>query len=149
MNSVTVELASLLCTGLLAGALLVIDYGIRGPLWSLEQRSQMLMRKALIYRLRILMPVIFIPAVLTSVANAVLGNASSGSTFRFVGACLVVSCFVTTLTGTAPINKAVLSWDTDLPPPDWRSQIRRWERLDTFRTWTGITAFAFLLYAVK
>jgi hypothetical protein len=54
---------------------------------------------------------------------------------------------LTTLLGTAPINKAILTWRADSLPENWMSEIRRWERLDTIRTWIGLIAFALMLLA--
>jgi hypothetical protein len=39
-------------------------------------------------------------------------------------------------------------WPADAPPADWRSTIRRWGRLDVFRSSMAILAFAFFLTAV-
>ncbi|SRR6266487_2765213 len=75
--TVVLGLVNLFCTGILAGEELVIYYGVRTPLASLDERPQTLLRQALIRRLRILVPAIFVPSILLGVAVTVLGGKSS------------------------------------------------------------------------
>jgi hypothetical protein len=53
-----------------------------------------------------------------------------------------------TLGGTVPINQAILTWDVAAPPKDWQTLVKRWERLDTARTWGAVSAFCLFLAAV-
>jgi hypothetical protein len=53
-----------------------------------------------------------------------------------------------TLTGTVPINAAILEWAATAPPANWRALVRRWEQLDTARSWAAIAAFALFLTAL-
>jgi uncharacterized membrane protein len=149
MNSnIVLDFLSLFCVGILAGALLVIDYGVgRAIVTVADDQLQIQMRQALIRTLRILVPSIFILTILLGLAAAIVGGADTGSIFRWAGAALVVICFVLTLIGTAPINKAIGSWQASAPPKNWRALISRWQRLDIVRTWMGVIAFALLLTA--
>jgi len=82
---VVLGLVNLFCTGILAGEELVIYYGVRTPLASLDERPQTLLRQALIRRLRILVPAIFVPSILLGVAVTVLGGFGPGFGFHVAG----------------------------------------------------------------
>ena len=149
MNSVAIlNFVNLFFAGLLAGTLFIIDYGVgRAIVTVADEQSQIQMRQALIRPLRVLVPAIFIPTILSGIAITALNGSDQGFGFRCAGAVLVVACFVLTLVGTAPINKAIGSWQAGAPPKHWRTLISRWERLDKIRTWVGITSFALFLAA--
>jgi hypothetical protein len=61
--------------GLLAGEEFVIRYGVRGPLGRLDQESHIRMRQGLIRTLRILVPAILVPTLLSAVAVTVTDGA--------------------------------------------------------------------------
>lgn len=149
MNLATVlDFVTLFFAGLLAGALFIIDYGVRVPIAVLDDQSHIQVRQALILRLRVLIPSIFVPTVLLGLAVTVLNGVDAGFGFRCAGLLVVVGSFLLTLLGTAPINKAIGSWQPNAPPQDWRAQVSRWERLDIARTWAAVVAFAFFLTAL-
>jgi len=50
--------------------------------------------------------------------------------------------------GTVPINIQVSDWQVDNPPTDWKATVRRWERIDVFRSSAAIVAFACFLIAL-
>ena len=52
---------NLFFNGMLAGEELAVYYGVRIPVASLEERPQTLLRQALIRRLRLLVPGIYMP----------------------------------------------------------------------------------------
>jgi uncharacterized membrane protein len=131
--------------GLLAGEEFVIRFGIRGPLARLDQRPHIELRKALILTLRVLVPALFAFTILTGVAVTILHWGGGATTLRCASLATLVAFISITLTGTVPINQAVLRWDSSDPPPDWREWIRRWERLDTARTYLALAAFALVL----
>src|SRR6185437_3416477 len=134
--------------GLLAGALFVIDYGVRLSLAALEDQVQIQTRQALILRLRIVVPSIFVPTVLLGGAITLLDGGAPGSGFRWAGLLIVLTSFLLTLLGTAPNNKAIGGWQPGAPPGNWRALVNRWERLDQARTWAAIIAFALFLTAI-
>jgi hypothetical protein len=47
-----------------------------------------------------------------------------------------------------PINIQVSDWQVDNPPTDWKATVRRWERIDVFRSSAAIVAFACFLIAL-
>jgi hypothetical protein len=138
---------NLLLAGLLAGAELLVCYGLRGPLNCLDGAPQVLMRQSLIRRLRIVVPSLYVPTVITSAAVAAMGGGGMGLAFRVSALAAIAAWTLATFLGTVPINKAALDWRPEAPPGDWRTLIKRWERLDLVRCWAAFTAFAALLAA--
>jgi uncharacterized membrane protein len=129
--------------GLLAGEEFVVRYGVRGPLARLADEPHLRLRQALVRTLRILVPAIYLPTlVLAAVATALHPHPAG-----VAAVAALVAWIVVTLAGTVPINAAVLEWDPVAPPPDWRSTVDRWERLNTVRAWLAVAAFALLLIA--
>ncbi|HEY0106224.1 MAG TPA: DUF1772 domain-containing protein [Rhizomicrobium sp.] len=138
---------ALLFAGLLAGEELAICLGIRPALARFDAPLQIPLRQALIRRLRILVPLLFFGAALSGVVAlhaAAWGNALGP---RGAGLAALFAFLAVTLGGTVPINKAALGWNPAAPPPGWRRQVRRWERLDVIRCWLALAAFALFLAA--
>lgn len=133
--------------GLLAGEEFVIRYGVRGPLASLGDQAHIRMRQALIRPLRVLVPAIYLPTLLSAVAVTALDGASNGLALRCAAVLTLLAWIAVTLGGTVPINAAALDWDPDAPPRNWRAQVDRWERLNSVRVWLAIGAFALMLAA--
>jgi uncharacterized membrane protein len=138
---------NLFCSGILAGEELVIHYGVRSPLASLEDRPQTLLRQALIRRLRVLVPAIFVPTILLGAAVTVLDGFGPGFVFRFAGVFALLTWALVTLPGTAPINSAILNWDSSELPENWQTIVSRWERFASVRPWGAMAAFAMFLTA--
>jgi uncharacterized membrane protein len=137
------------CAGILAGALVVIDYGVGHALAAIrDEQAHIQVRQALIRRLRVLVPTIFVPTILVGLALTLLAGSDPGFGLRVAGLLDVLACFVLTLLGTAPINATVLTWQPSAPPAQWQTLVRRWERFDTARTCAAITAFALFLLAM-
>jgi uncharacterized membrane protein len=141
-------LVNLFGAGLLAGEEFAICYAVRTPLATLEPGPHILLRQALIRRLRIVVPAIFVVTFLSGIAA--LWPEGTGFVFlaRCTGLVALFAFLVTTLTATVPINQAVLRWTPAAPPDDWQSTIRRWERLDILRTWVALFAFACFVLAM-
>ena len=139
---------NVLCAGVLAGEEFVIRYGVRAPVASLEDRPHLQLRQALIRTLRVLVPAVFGLTTLSGIAVTALGGSGLGLGLRCAGLVALVAFISITLGGTVPINQAILTWDVASPPKDWQALVRRWERLDTIRTWAAISAFGLFLAAV-
>ncbi len=140
-------LFNLLCAGLLAGEEFVIRYGVRGPLAGLDPEPSIRLRQSLILRLRILVPAIFGLTLFSAIAVTALAASGPGFGLRCAGLAALLTFIGITLAGTVPINQAALTWDAAAPPDGWRASVRRWERLDTLRTWAAVAAFGLLLAA--
>jgi hypothetical protein len=136
-----VGVMSVLFAGLLAGEEFVIRYGVRSPLASLDDQSHIQFRQALIYRLRILVPAIYVLTLLSAVAVTVLDGTNGGVAFRGAAIAALAAWIAVTLGGTVPINEAVLEWSASAPPATWRTQVDRWEHLNTVRASAAGIAF--------
>jgi uncharacterized membrane protein len=148
MLHILIEFMNLFCGGLLAGIEFIVCFGVRAPLNTLDQQPHIQVRQALISRLRVLVPAVFLLTAISGVTVAVLDGTAPGFMFRYAGVLAVLIWTLTTFSGTVPINEAVLTWRPDAPPENWKAIIRQWERLDAVRTWAALTAFAFFLTAV-
>ena len=103
--------------GLLAGEEFVIRYGVRGPLGRLDQEPHIRMRQGLIRTLRILVPAILLPTLLSAVAVTVVDGADGGLAFRCAAVLALLAWVAVTLRGTVPINEAAIDWDPAAPRP--------------------------------
>jgi uncharacterized membrane protein len=133
--------ASLFLAGLLAGEELVVRYGVHPALASLGEHASIGARQALILKLRILVPSIFLPTAATSVIALLV----DWSPWRLAGSLLLLAWGLTTGIGTVPINSAVIQWDAAAPPADWHDVIARWARIDILRSSAALVAFACLV----
>jgi anthrone oxygenase-like protein len=141
------EFVSLFFAGVLAGEELVIYYGVRTVVAVLDQQPQIQLRHALIRKLRALVPGIFILTALSGAAAMSLDGTRAGFSLRCLAALGLLIWVVTTLLGTAPINKDTLTWRPDAPPDNWRVLVGRWERFDMARCWAAVISFAFVVAA--
>jgi uncharacterized membrane protein len=103
------------------------------------------MRQGLIRTLRILVPAILLPTLLSAVAVTAVDGADGGLAFRCAAILALLAWVAVTLRGTVPINEAALDWDPGAPPDDWRALVDRWEDLNSIRAWLAVGAFALLL----
>ena len=139
--SFAIILSSTIFMGLLAGAEFVIHYGIRGSADALDERSQLVLRQAMVRRLRILIPALFAP-------SAVLGIAATSLAYpeafwlRCSGLLALVAWALIRVVGTVPINSATLDWSPDAPPADWKARVDRAERFHIVGVWAAVIAFA-------
>ena len=131
--------------GLLAGEEFVIRYGVREPLSRLDQEPHIRMRQGLIRTLRVLVPAILVPTLLSAVAVTVVDGADGALAFRCAAILALLAWVAVTLRGTVPINEAALDWDPAAPPGNWRTLVDRWEDLNSVRAWLAMGAFALLL----
>jgi hypothetical protein len=142
------EVFNLFFVGILAGAEIVVCYGVRTPMSNLEEQPQIQLRQGLIRRLRVLVPAILVLTVTSAIVVIVLEGTKPGFVFRCAGLLTMIIWMLVTFLGTVPINKTALTWRPDAPPDHWRTLVNRWERLDVARSWLAVTAYAFFLAAV-
>jgi len=147
VSLVLIRFLSLFLAGILAGEELVVRYGVHPSLTALGERSQIQARQALIIRLRVLVPVIFVLTAASTIVVLILDGSGAGFGFRCAAALALLSWILVTAIGTVPINKGTLDWRPDAPPANWRALVTRWERLDVIRSSAAVLAFAFLLAA--
>jgi uncharacterized membrane protein len=140
------EFVNLFFAGMLAGAEFAVRFGVRAAIGALDPEPSIRLRQALIRTLRVVVPAVYVPAMLTGIA-VTIGH-GSGFVLRCAAMAAMLGWTLATFAGTVPINAAILDeWQADAPPEDWKATIRRWERLDTARTLAAVAAFAFLLAA--
>ncbi|MFD0258861.1 anthrone oxygenase family protein [Kitasatospora indigofera] len=144
----SLDIVNLFCAGLLAGIEFVVRFGVRGALNVPDAYDQIRLRQALVRRLRVLVPAVYGPALLSTVAVTAGGRGEPGFALRCSALAALLGFTAVTFAGTVPVNKALLEWPPGAPPLDWRGRIRRWERLDTVRALAAVTAFALLLAAL-
>ena len=149
MNFTTIlDFVNLFFAGTLAGIEIVIHYGFRGTDEALDEKSQLLLRQALVVRLRTLVPAFFVPTAVTGIAVTVLNGAAPGFLFRGAGVLAVLAWIWTRVVGTVSINSDTVDWKPDVPPKDWKAQVNHAERFHVIGTWAAITAFMFFLTAL-
>jgi uncharacterized membrane protein len=91
---------------------------------------------------------LYVSTTVSSVITIALAGASPGFGFRCAGLLLLLAWAAITFLGTVPINQAVLDWQLEALPDNWKSIVARWERLDIGRCWAAVMSFACLLIAV-
>ncbi|GAA4244954.1 DUF1772 domain-containing protein [Dactylosporangium darangshiense] len=136
---------AVILTGLLAGEEFIVRYGVQPALRTLDDRAHIQARVALVRSLRIVVPALMLPAVVASVAAVI----AAASALRWAGLVALVAFLLFSFLGTVPINMKVIDWRADAPPEGWRATVRRWERLDVFRSSAAIVAFACFTLALS
>ena len=147
MSGDVVQYIGLFLVGVLAGEELVVRYGIHPALSSLDDRAHVLARQALVRRLRVVVPIVMLPAAAFAVATLVVVT-GSGLAMRYAAVAAMAVFLLLSFLGTVPINIKVNDWQADAPPVDWKNLVRRWARIDVLRSTAATAAFLFLVLAV-
>ena len=80
---VFVEYLALFFAGLLAGEEFIVTFGVRSALSTLDDAHDLALRQALIYRLRVIVPSIFLLALVSAGASAISDWSTSGTVARW------------------------------------------------------------------
>jgi hypothetical protein len=143
----SLSIISLFFAGILAGVEVASHYGfvIHPPF--LGEADQVRLRQALIRRLRVLVPAIFGPALLTALAMTVWSV--PGLRLGLRGAALAGDIFwiYARVVATMRINRDTLGWNPASPPAGWRGLIDSAERYHIASLWAVTTGFLCLLLA--
>jgi uncharacterized membrane protein len=142
-----IETINLFFAGLLAGEEFVICYGVRRSMAQLDKLPQTQLRHALILKLRLLVPAIFLPAAVSGVVMTMMAGTTPGYLLRGAGLLCLFGWTLITFLGTVPINKSALAWNPEALPSNWQDIVARWERLDIARCWMAVLSFVLLLAA--
>ena len=137
----------LVLLGVLAGEELVVRWGVQPALTSLPDDAHVRTRIALVQRLKVVVPIVMVPAVLATVALMVVAGGASGLPWRLVGAAALLAFVLLSFLGTVPINIRVNDWDPEHPPVDWREVVRRWQRIDVLRSSAAVVSFVLFVVA--
>ena len=147
MTGVVVQYAGLFLLGVLAGEELIVRYGIHPALSGLDDRAHLLVRQALVRRLRMVVPIVMLPAAALAV-TVLLVVTGPGLTLRWATTITMAAFLLLSFLGTVPINIKVNDWSVDAPPADWRAVVHRWARIDVLRSTAATAAFLFAVLAV-
>jgi hypothetical protein len=147
MTGIVVQHAGLFLLGVLAGEELIVRYGIHPALSGLDDRSHLLVRQALVRRLRVVVPIVMLPAAALAVTVLVVAT-GPGLALRWATMITMAVFLLLSFLGTVPINVKVDDWSVDAPPADWRAVVRRWARIDVLRSTAATAAFLFAVLAV-
>lgn len=131
--------------GILAGMEFVIHYGLRAPAEVLDDRSQLVLRQAMVRRLRVLVPAFFVPAAMAGIAVTVLDGVAPGWWLRGAGVLAVLIWVLIRVVGTVPINSVTVTWQPDAPPKNWKALVNHAERFHSVGVWAAFAAFALFL----
>lgn len=136
----------LFLTGVLAGEELIVRWGVQPAMAALPDDAHLRTRIALVRSLKVVVPIVMIPAVLASVAVTVTAGADDGLGWRLAGTGALLVFVLASFLGTVPINMGVNDWDPSNPPADWKRVVLRWERIDVVRS--SAAGVAFVLFVV-
>lgn len=138
----------LVLVGLLAGEEFVVRWGVQPAMATLPDEVHLRTRIALVKSLKVVVPILMVPAVLTSVAVLVLSGADHGLGWRIAAMVALVVFVLASFLGTVPINIRVNDWDPEHPPADWKRVVLRWERIDVLRSTAAGVAFVLFVVAL-
>jgi hypothetical protein len=136
-----IRFLTLLCAGLLAGFEVAVHYGFGSPPRSLNDAAQILLRQAMILRLRILAPVLFIPTLLLGICLTIQEAHRAAVPFDSCALALLGVWIVIRILRTVPVNSATSGWNPEKPPLEWRELIERTERFHVVAAWAAVLAF--------
>ncbi|SFF55123.1 anthrone oxygenase family protein [Curtobacterium sp. YR515] len=139
MNVVLV--VQLVLVGLLAGEEFIVRWGVQPAMASLPDDAHLRTRIALVKSLKVVVPMLMVPAVLATVAVLVVAGAGDGLGWRVAAAAALGVFVLASFLGTVPINIGVNDWDPLDPPADWKRVVVRWEQIDVLRSSAAIVAF--------
>ena len=149
MSPITIlDFANVFFAGMLAGIEFVIHYGLSTSAEVMDELSQLKFRKALVLRLRVLVPAFFLPTALSAIAVTFLNGFDSGFLFRCIGVLAIIIWVLIRVVGTVPINSATVDWPIDNPPKNWKELINNAERFHIVGVWAAVLAFMGFLVAV-
>ena len=149
MSPITIlDFVNVFFAGMLAGIEFVIHYGLSTSAEVMDELSQLKFRKALVLRLRVLVPAFFLPTALSAIAVTFLNGFDSGFLFRCIGVLAIIIWVLIRVVGTVPINSATVDWPIDNPPKNWKELINNAERFHIVGVWAAVLAFMGFLVAV-
>jgi uncharacterized membrane protein len=143
-----VLVVQLVLVGLLAGEEFIVRWGVQPAMSALPDDAHLRTRIALVKSLKVVVPILMVPAVLSSVAVLVLAGAGDGWGWRIAATAALVVFVLASFLGTVPINIGVNDWDPSHPPTDWKQTVTRWERIDVLRSTAAVVAFVLFTIAL-
>ncbi len=146
MNSIGyLTVANLFFAGLLAGAEIAVHYGTIIPHHLLTDTAQLQIRQSMTQRLRVLMPLLFLPSLMTAALLMRLHRVGREVELRGAAIALLVVWIATGGGATVRINGAPLEGERGAPPEGWKKLVARAERFHMAGVWAAVIAFLLLL----
>jgi hypothetical protein len=139
---------NLFFAGMLAGIETAVHYGLGAPPKALSEESQIQLRQALVLKLRILVPIYFVPTVASAVALTAIDGSTPGVWLRYLGLLALLIWILIRVIRTVPINSATLAWNPEAPPKDWRLRVETSERSHVLGVWASVIAFVCFMTAM-
>jgi hypothetical protein len=136
-----IGLFELFFVGLLAGVEVAVHYGIGAPPSALTESAQIILRQAMVRRLRVLAPVLFVPSLLLATMIAVNERNEPQCWLRYVAVSMLLLWTLIRIVRTVPVNSATLEWNPEAPPTEWRALVQRTERSHVVAAWAAVVAF--------
>ena len=142
------EPMQLFFAGVLAGFEIAVHYGLVPPSGAPGEAAQLMLRQALIRRLRVLAPALFLPCLLLTIAVITRQWHAPRIWLQGVGLAGLVLWIVIRIVRTVPVNSATMEWDPAFPPANWRALVEATERFHVVAAWAAVCAFlCFLVFA--
>ncbi len=108
---IALQFLQLFFSGLLAGAEISIHYGIAISPGEFEEATRLLLRQAMIRRLRVLVPVLFLPSFLTTLAVLLHEWHTQRVGPQAIGLAGFLAWILIRIVRTVGINSATLEWN--------------------------------------
>jgi hypothetical protein len=134
--------------GMLAGIETAVHYGLGAPPTALSEQSQIQLRQVLVRKLRVLVPVFFVPTLASAIALAAIDGSTPRLWLRCTGLLALLIWVVIRVIRTVPINSATLTWNPGSPPKDWRLRVESAERFHVLGVWVSVIAFVSFIAAM-
>jgi hypothetical protein len=145
---ICLQFINLFFAGMLAAIETAVHYGLGAPPVALSEQSQIQLRQVLVLKLRVLVPIFFVPTLASAIALTAIDGSAPGRWLRYTGLLALLVWIVIRVIRTVPINSATLTWNPLAPPKDWRLQVETSERFHVAGVWTSVITFACFLAAV-
>jgi Domain of unknown function (DUF1772) len=124
---------------------IAVHYDLGSPPQSLSENAQILLRQAIVLRLRILAPALFLPTLAFGIGLTIQERHSSDTWLHGIALGLLIVWVVIRVLKTVPVNSATLDWSPETPPAGWRKQVERTERFHVVAAWAAVAAFVCFL----
>jgi hypothetical protein len=105
---ILLHFVNLFFAGMLAGVETAVHYGLGAPPKALSEQSQIQLRQVLVLKLRVLVPVFFVPTLSSAIAVAAIDGSGPGLWLRYTGLLALLIWIVIRVIRTVPINSATL-----------------------------------------
>jgi hypothetical protein len=148
MAQTILHFVNLFFAGMLAGIETAVHYGLGAPPTALSEQSQIQLRQVLVRKLRVLVPVFFVPTLASAIALTAIDGSAPGQWLRYSGLLALLIWIVIRVIRTVPINSETLTWNPGAPPKDWRLRVESAERFHVPGVWVSVIAFACFLAAM-